>query len=53
MINLIGYCWLVTCQGNITWIEDIQHLMDIANVVELKLVDNVDHNNIDRHYQML
>ena len=43
----------MTCQGHVTWIEDIQHLTDIENVRESKLVDRVDHNNNDKHHQML
>ena len=39
-------------QGNMTCIEDIQHLID-ANITKSKLVDKVDHNNIDKHHQML
>ena len=43
----------MACQGHMTWIKDMRHLLDIANVIELKLVDRVDHNNIVKHQKML
>ena len=50
MVKLID--WL-TFQGHMTWIKDMQHLTDIVNAIGSRLIDMVDHNNIDgccQHY---
>ena len=43
----------MTCQGLMTSIKDMRHLMDIANATKSKFINKVDHNNIDKHHQML